>query len=185
MLLRQVLLLIYLLGSAWGSGAQAVYEVDKSIVSISSDAPNEFINASSQKLKGVISTDNKHFVFKVDIATFEGFNSPLQREHFHENYMETFRYPDIIFSGKIIEDINLQKDGTYTIRAKGKLTVHGVGIDRIIYTVVSVAGNKVEIESKFNVALADHNIKIPRVVNDKLATEIHIVVQATMMRKEI
>lgn len=183
MLLRQVLLLILLSCSACSAFAQVVYEVEKGVVSISSNAPNEFIKASSKSLKGVISTDKKQFVFKVDIATFDGFNSPLQREHFHENYMETFRYPDIIFSGKIIEDVNLLKEGKYTVRAKGKLTVHGVEIDRIIYAVVTVADMEIQIESKFNVSLADHDIKIPRVVNDKLATEIFVIVKSTMKRK--
>src|SRR5690606_1209041 len=113
-----------------------------------------------------------------------GFNSPLQREHFHENYLESFRYPEIVFSGKIIEDINLGKDGKHVVRAKGKLTIHGISVDRIIYANITVKNERIEITSDFKVALADHDIKIPRVVNDKLATEIFIVVKSTLERKQ-
>jgi len=177
-------LLISFLCVACIAGGQTVYEVDEGQISINSNAQNEFIRASSPKLKGVIDIDKKQFVFKIDVSTFEGFNSPLQKEHFHENYMETFKFPEIIFTGKVIEDVNLQKNGKYRVRAKGKLTVHGVSTDRIIYTDVLVRGGNIEIFSEFKVALADHDIKIPRVVNDKLATEIFIVVKSILVRKQ-
>jgi hypothetical protein len=45
------------------------------------------------------------------MQTFEGFNSALQREHFNENYIESNRFPDASFNGKIIEDIDFAKDG--------------------------------------------------------------------------
>lgn len=166
------------------SNGQIIYEVDQGTISINSNAPNEFIRAASKELKGVISTDKKQFVFKVQVSTFEGFNSPLQKEHFHENYMETYKYPEIVFAGKIIEDIDLTQNGKYMVRAKGRLTVHGVSVDRIIYAKVLVKDAVVEVFSEFKVALADHDIKIPRVVNDKLATEIFVVVKSTLVRKQ-
>ncbi len=53
------------------------------------------------------------------MESFQGFNSTLQREHFNENYIESDKYPEARFSGKVIEDIDFSKDGTYIIRAKG------------------------------------------------------------------
>ncbi len=181
----RILLFILVLANTCMVNAQTVFEVEKGYVSINSNAANEFIRASSVDLKGVINIDKKQFVFKIDVGTFGGFNSPLQQEHFHENYMETYKFPEIIFSGKVIEDVNLEKVGKYRVRAKGKLTVHGVSVDRIIYANVRVSGSNIEIISEFKVALADHDIKIPRVVNDKLATEIFIVVKSTLVRKQV
>lgn len=94
--------------------------------------------------------------------------------------MESARYPEITFAGKIIEDVDLRTDGKYTVRAKGKLTVHGVTLDRIIYADVTVKKGIIDIASKFNVALSDHDIKIPRIVNDKLATEVFLDVKLTL-----
>ncbi len=163
--------------------AQTVYKVQKSTITLNSDAPNELIKATSKKLKGLVNGSKKQFAFKVEVASFEGFNSPLQREHFNENYMESFRYTDISFSGKIIEDVDLSKDGKYTIRAKGELDIHGVSRDRIIYAEVVTRNGSMDVVSDFRVALADHDIKIPRVVNDKLATEVYINVKMLLLEQ--
>ncbi len=46
--------------------------------------------------------------------------------------MESQASPYAISIGKIIEKIDFPKDGKYTSRAKGKLTIHGVEQERII-----------------------------------------------------
>lgn len=180
MLLRFFAMAILLCYTGSDSYAQLIYESEKSHIFFSSNAPNELIKASSTKLKGVINVEKKQFAFKTDVASLEGFNSPLQREHFNENYMESGRYPDIIFTGKIIEDVDLSQDGKYTVRAKGKLNVHGISRDRIIYATVVVKNKRAEIVSEFKVALSDHDIKIPRIVNDKLATDVTVTVKTVM-----
>lgn len=180
LLLRFFLLAISIACTAVCS-AQIVYQVQQGSISFNSDAPNEIIKASSKKMLGIINTDKKQFAFKTEVSSFEGFNSPLQKEHFNENYMESGLYPEISFSGKIIEDVNLAADGKYTVRAKGKLTIHGVSRDRILYATAVVKNQMIDITSEFTVSLADHDIKIPRVVNDKLATEVFIVVKTSML----
>lgn len=177
-------MLMLVLAIACYAAGQPVYRVQKSTITFNSDAPNELIKATSKKLKGLVNSGKKQFAFKVDVVSFEGFNSPLQREHFNENYMESFRYPDMSFSGKIIEDVDLSKDGKYTIRAKGELNIHGVGRDRIIYADVVSKNGIIEVVSDFRVALADHDIKIPRVVNDKLATEVYINVNMILLEQK-
>ena len=75
----------------------------KGKVQFTSEAPLELIKASSDKLKGAIDTAKKTFAFAVEISSFKGFNGDLQREHFHENYIETGKFPTATFSGKFIE----------------------------------------------------------------------------------
>lgn len=158
------------------------YEVQQSTVSFFSDAPKELISASSSALRGILDLQKKTFAFKVGIGSFMGFNSPLQREHFNENYMETSLFPEASYTGKIIEDINLTKDGSYTIRTKGKLRIHGVEQERIIRSVVSSRNGKMSVKSDFSVLLSDHDIKIPKVVNNKLAPEISVSVAASLVQ---
>ncbi len=165
-------------------GAQNIYEVHKGHVSFHSDAPQELIRASSDKLQGKLDVSKKTFAFRIGIVSFIGFNSPLQREHFNENYMETSIYPEAIFVGKIIEDIDLAKDGVYNIRSKGKLKIHGVERERIINARVTIAGKKITVRSDFIVLLADYNIKIPRVVYDKLSPDINVSVNAQLAPKQ-
>jgi hypothetical protein len=165
------------------SKAQDIYEVSTGTISFHSNAPQELINASSSQLKGVVDVKKKTFVFKIGVASFMGFNSPLQQEHFNENYMETSKFSEASYAGKIIEDVNLLADGTYNVRVKGKLKIHGLEQERIINSNIVVKNGKISIASDFIVALADHSIKIPRVVYDKLAPDINVSVVATLLPK--
>jgi len=78
---------------------------DNGKVEFSSDAPLEIIKAKSDKLKGAIDKTANTFAFAVDMSSFKGFNGDLQREHFHENYIETEKFPKASFSGKFIEQV--------------------------------------------------------------------------------
>ena len=155
-----------------------IYAVRKSLVIFHSNAPLELIRASSNKLRGLLDIEKRTFAFKIPVSSFHGFNSPLQEVHFNENYMESEKYPDISFEGKIIEDYDLTQNGNYEIRAKGVLNVHGVDQERIIKTSLVIKDKQINAKSKFTVLLADHNIKIPKVVEEKLASEIMVEVEA-------
>ena len=139
-----------------------------------SDAPLELIEARSNKLQGVIDATKRNFAFKINIKSFDGFNSRLQREHFNENYLETDEFPSATFTGRIIEKIDFSKDGVYQIRAKGKLKVHGVTQERIIKSTLEVKGDELLVNSSFTVLLIEHNIAIPKIVYQKIAEEIRV-----------
>ena len=172
-------LLILYIGLAGFASAQ-VLNTSKGKINFRSDAPLELIKANSDQMRGKLDVSKKLFAFTAKINSFKGFNSPLQKEHFNENYMESQIYPDASFSGKIIEDLDLSKDGTYTVRAKGNLTIHGVAQERIIKTEMTVNNGTVSLKANFTVLLSDHNIPIPKVVHEKLASEIKVEVKADL-----
>jgi hypothetical protein len=157
-----------------------IFSTTSGKISFQSDAPFELIKASSKDLKGLLDVSKKTFAFKVRMETFEGFNSALQREHFNENYIESDKFPEASFDGKIIEDVDLTKEGTYTVRAKGNFSIHGVSQERIIKSDVVVKDGKINIHSTFSVLLSDHNIPIPKVVKDKLSEDIKVDVTTTL-----
>ena len=152
-------------------------------VDFKSDAPLEMIEASSQNLKGVIDPANNRFAFSIPIKSFQGFNSPLQREHFNENYMESDKYPTATFEGKIIENIDYSANGLHIIRAKGALTIHGVTQERIIRSELEVKDGDFHVTSQFTVLLKEHDISIPKIVNQKIAEEIFVEVKAVFAKK--
>jgi hypothetical protein len=164
--------------------AQNRYFIVTSEVTFVSDAPLERIDAKSTQMKGVIDTDTRSFAFSVANESFEGFNSVLQKDHFNENYIESDKNPSCLFSGKIIDEINFMKDGTYLVRVKGILNVKGVPQERIIKSTIWVKGDDIFIECDFGVLLADHEIRIPRIVQQKIAPEIKIGVKAKL-KKEV
>jgi polyisoprenoid-binding protein YceI len=157
-----------------------VYKVAKGSIQFRSDAPLELIKASSSELAGLFDSDKKMFAFRIKVNTFTGFNGPLQKEHFNENYMETAKFPYASFEGKVIEDIDYGKSGTYEVRAKGNLTVHGVTQERIVKITLVVKNKIISAAAVFTVLLADHNITIPKVVHEKLASEIKVAVSAEL-----
>ncbi len=161
-----------------------LYYARDGVISFRSDAQQELIRASSSNMVGVLDTKNRTFVFKVVIRTFRGFNSALQLEHFNEKYLESEKYPEALFTGKIIEDMDLSVEGNYDVRAKGKLKIHGVEMERIIRSTVTSKNNRLFIESHFSILLSDHEIKIPRVVHEKIASEIQVEIKAELIRND-
>lgn len=156
------------------------FSTDKGEVSFTSNAELEVIKASSNNVRGLIDPATNQFAFSVDIDTFKGFNSGLQREHFLDNYMEIEKFPKASFSGKIIEQIDFTKDGDYEVRAKGDLDIHGQKQTRIIKGKISIRKGAVIVESVFSVPLDEHSIVIPKIVNQKIATEIEVAFRAMM-----
>lgn len=157
------------------------YHCENGKASLKSVATLELIQAKSNKLRGLIDTESQTFAWSIDIRTFEGFNSPLQKEHFNENYLETDRFPKASFAGKIIEQVDFQQQGVQTIRAKGKLNIHGIEQERIIKSTLEIKDGKLHITSSFTVPIADHNIGIPKIVYQKIAEEIQVEVDAVLI----
>ena len=145
-----------------------------------SDAPLEMIKASSKNLAGAINISDRSFSFLVPTKTFEGFNSSLQKTHFNEDYMESDTYPNSTFKGKIIEEVDLTVPGTYKIRAKGKMYIHGVENDRIVRCDLIVSEKKIDVTAAFTVFLTDHKIGIPSILNQKIAEEIKVEISFSL-----
>lgn len=162
--------------------AQDYYKTETGKIFFRSDAPLELIEAASEKMRGIINVEDNTFAFSVKINTFQGFNSPLQREHFNENYMEERKYPEATFAGKIIEQVDLSRPGRYTVRAKGKLKIHGVEQERIIKSEIVLQDGILALSSNFTILLEEHNISIPKIVYQKIAEEIVVEIRASLSK---
>ena len=172
------LVLIHLSGTA-----QKKYASDKGELSFSSNAKLELINATSKRVLGIIDPTNGNFAFIVKVQSFEGFNSALQQQHFNDKYLETDKFYDATFSGKIIDPVDFSKDGIYDVRAKGSLVIHGKKQERIIPGKIKIENGVMTISSNFEVPLADHNIPIPEIVSQKIATVINVKLNVLMTPK--
>lgn len=173
--------MVLILSSA--AEGQTIYVCENGSVDFISDAPLEMIQASSDKLVGALNIEDRSFSFRIPTKSFEGFNSSLQKTHFNQDYMESDRYPNSTFKGKIIEEIDLTQPGNYSIRAKGTMTIHGVGIDRIIRCNLNTGSNRIEVKSDFTIFLEDQNITIPSIVNKKIAEEIYVGIDLILVPK--
>jgi polyisoprenoid-binding protein YceI len=163
--------------------SQQIYITHTGKAGIVSNAPLEVIKAESAEMNGAINLADRSFAFTIDNKSFKGFNSALQQEHFYENYMEVQDYPVSSFKGKIIEEIDPASSKEQVVRAKGILNIHGVEQERIIKGTVKITGKKLQLEAGFTVLLEDHQIKIPRVVYQKIAETIDVSISAELILK--
>ncbi|MBK8497367.1 MAG: YceI family protein [Flavobacteriales bacterium] len=145
-----------------------------STISFLSEAPLETITASNAQGTGLLDLVEHTFAVRIPVSEFVGFNSPLQREHFNENYMATAKWPSATFQGRIIEAVELDRPGTYSVRAKGALTIRGVARERILPCTIVVDASGLSVHSAFEVVLDDHGIRIPRLVQQKIAATVRV-----------
>lgn len=165
------------------SQAQSLFEMTGGVIKFESKALLENIIASSNQTKGIVNITQNTFAFSVEINSFQGFNSDLQKEHFNENYLESDIYTKSTFTGKLIDKFDPTK-ATQTIRSKGQLEIHGVKQERIISVTLVKSGNNYTLSADFNVLLADHGISVPRIVNQKIAEIIFITIKGTIKPKQ-
>jgi len=145
-------------------------------VSFVSDAPLETITATSNELKGVLDLSKSTFAFSFQVATFQGFNSPLQQEHFNEHYLETSRFPKAAFTGNMIGFVPCSELCDQEITARGKMTIHGV--TKVISIPVKLSYNPeagdLKAQARFEAVLEDYDVDIPVILAAKISPVIQV-----------
>jgi hypothetical protein len=176
--MRIALLFLALLGSLQSASAQErdLVRVNRATVRFTSEAPLETITAACAEVKALLDRNDRNFAVQVSVVGFEGFNAPLQREHFQENYMVAKQWPMATFTGRVIEALDLRMVGTHAVRAKGELIIRGAAKERIIPCTIEVGPDGVRVRSTFEVPVDDHGIRIPRVVQQKVSAVIRVEV---------
>jgi len=146
-----------------------------------SDSPMEKIEAHNHQVNAALDAATGDFVFKVLMKSFE-FEKALMQEHFNENYVESDKFPNALFTGKVvnIKDVNLGKDGTYEAQVEGKLTIHGVTQNVKTKGSFEAKDGKVAGKAKFIILLSDYNVKIPGTVTNNISKTIEITVDVNL-----
>ena len=181
--MRFSLLIIYLLllGIIYPTslcGQTSYYQSANAYISFFSSAPVEDIEAVSNSGVSVLNTANGNIAFKVKIRTFE-FEKALMQEHFNENYLESEKYPEATLRGNLLENIDLESVAPQAMIIKGSLEVHGVVQEREIPVTLRVSEDKrkISLNSEFDVACEDHNIKIPKLLWKNIAEVVKVKVK--------
>jgi hypothetical protein len=81
-------------------------------------------------------------------------------------------YPRAKFKGKIV-DFEM-KAGKQQVVAEGELEIHGVTKGVSIPGDIEVSDQTIQITAQFPVRVADHNIKIPKVVASNIAEVVDV-----------
>jgi hypothetical protein len=163
--------------------SQDLFKAVDGEISFFSKTPVENIDAKNKTLKALLNSKNGEMAF---IVTNNGFifEKPLMGEHFNENYIESDKYKVSVFKGKIDDEIDYSKDGTHTVKATGTLDIHGVTKERTIEGNITIKDGQLMLTSEFEVKLADHKIKIPKIVTENIAETVKVTVKIKMEIKK-
>lgn len=141
----------------------------------------EKVSAINKSVACVLDTKTGNIQFSVLMHGFE-FEQALMREHFHENYLESEKFPKAIFKGQINNSatLNYDKNGTYDVSVKGQMQMHG--ITKAIETKgkLIVNNGKISVAANFSIVLADYQVLVPRLVGDKVGKNASIKVDCVL-----
>ncbi len=146
-----------------------------------SETPIETIEAHNRQVSSALDASTGDFVFKVLMRSFE-FEKALMQEHFNENYVESDKFPNATFKGKVknIADIDFTSAGAYMAEVEGVLSIHGVDREVSEQGKFTIEGSVVKGDCKFIVKPADYDIKIPNTVINNIAEEIEVTVAVSL-----
>ena len=164
---------------AQDSFAQDILFTKSANINFYSKTPIEDIDAATKEGISFINIPKAEINFSVLIKSFR-FEKALMEEHFNENYMESAKFPKATFKGKIdnIKEINFSKDGEYSAKISGDLSIHGITKKIKSNGKIMIKSGKASANSEFKIKLADYEIKVPSVVSNKIAEEILITVKS-------
>lgn len=164
------------------SGVQAQkYMTKTGHIRFFSTTPMEDIEAHNRQVNAALDSQTGDIVFRALMKSFQ-FEKALMQEHFNENYVESDKYPNASFKGKIINigDIDFTKNGVYDAVIEGDLTIKDATQQIKEKATIEVSNDKVTGKSTFNVLVADYNIKVPAAVANNIARSIQVDVDVTM-----
>ncbi len=159
------------------------YSTKNGKISFFSQTPVEKIEAHDNQVNSALDVTSGDFVFKVLIKGFE-FERALMQEHFNEDYLESDKYPNSIFRGKItnIKDINFTKDGKYNAMVEGDLTIHNVTKKVSLKGTVEVKAGDILADAKFIVLLKDYDIKVPNTFIKSISQSQEVTVSIVLKK---
>lgn len=171
-------MLIALLGLVLDVQSQ-IYMGQKCIITFFSETKLENIDATNTVTKPVFNSKNGSFAIKAQQTSFV-FKSAFMQEHYNENYIESEKFPFATFTGKVNEAIDYAVPGKYDVTITGNIDMHGVQVPRTIKGTIEVKDGIIIMDSKFDVKVADHKIKVPSLYVEKIAEIIQVSFNAEL-----
>ncbi len=167
------------------ASAQGKYLTRTGTVSFEASVPSfEKVEATNNAVTAILNSENGEFAALVLIKGFR-FKNALMEEHFNENYAESNTYPKATFKWTF-QDFSfkaLNKD-MKAFQLDGVLSFHGEE-NKINVSQLNISKNDsiVTISGSFSANASDYNIKIPKIVRNKISKDIMVTFEFILHRK--
>ncbi len=178
--MKKIIFLILTTCAIAASGQK--YIAEKSLVVFFSKASVEDITAKNIQSNSIFDVETGEIAFSIPIKEFQ-FAKSLMKEHFNEKYMETEKFPKSTFQG-IITGYQIKDGGTQSVKASGKLMIHGVTKEIDVPGTLEVVGNKVLLKSRFIVKLEDYSVTRPQLLWKNIAEQVEVSLDFTFIPHE-
>ena len=134
------------------------------------DQTKKDYEAASKQGTAVLNVPTSEVALLMPIKTFR-FNNALLEEHFNENYLESNKFPNATYKGKLngFKPEMLTKNGTYNLSSSGQVTMHGVTKPFAGQVTLVVNGKVATFNCNFGIRAGDYKIDVPAIVKPKLA----------------
>ena len=144
-----------------------------------SDTPMEKIEAYNQQVNAALDIGSGNLAFNVLMKSFKFEKAMMQNHYNSDKFLDTKGFPKAKLKGKItnLADVDFTKDGKYSVVVEGELTIKGKTNSISEKGTIDINGSSVNVQSKFNITLADYGINF---VEGKPSTNIAKEVEVTV-----
>jgi polyisoprenoid-binding protein YceI len=158
------------------TAAQEKYKTKTANITFEASVPSfEEVKGTNENVSAILNTKTGEFASLALVTGFR-FEVALMEEHFNENYMESIVFPKAIFKGKLdgfsMSDVS-EEISEYTL--KGSITIHGVTQPLKAQVKVKKVNDIIELVTEFILKPEQFNIKIPKIVSNKIAEEVFVL----------
>ncbi len=183
---REIIMLFFVLvgGITSQLTAQDKY-LDKNgiIIFEASEKLFEEVKAMNESATVILNTETNQIA---SLALMKGFRfkNSLMEEHFNENYIESETYPKATFKGKLIDfNANDLNEKNTEVSVEGVLELHGRKKQIDTKLNMQKIGNIISMTGEFITTPNDFDIKIPKIVRNKIAKEVNVKFDFKLKKK--
>ena len=159
---------------SFGIYSQEKYITRNGKVQFNASTPLEDIKPTNNYVSCILDTENGNIVFQLKMLSFQ-FEKALMEEHFNEKYVESEKFPTSTFIGRILNWSSIDRNiNEHNIVAQGKINIHGVEKEIEAKGNMKFINSDIQISSEFSININDFDIRIPKLVKDKISKEVSV-----------
>ncbi len=132
------------------------------------------IAAFSEDFEVSLDTSTGAFEVLIPIASFD-FEYEMMQEHFNEDYMESEKYPNATFSGKIQQKIPSLHEA-FTTDVTGDMTIHGVTKALSFPVTFTEKDGMMRVRCTFPIVFKDFEVEEPSILTKSVAKDVEVKV---------
>lgn len=183
--MKKTILMIVAILALNSAVAQDKYFTKSGLINFEATVPAfEEIKSENNSVTAILNTETHEIAVLALMKAFR-FKVALMEEHFNENYVESDRYSKATFKGNL-ESFNFSdlSETPKKFELTGTLNMHNKDKEIKSIALVSLKNNVIRLTTEFKVKPEDFDIKIPGIVQEKIAKEINVNVTLNLQKME-